>query len=114
MKAGVVLKSELDSDLRERSRLAGATYISPIDAMCNEEGCITRVGDNLDDIVTWDGQHLTVAGSIYLVDRFPGALFGDSKSKPTFSQGKAPDRTTIDQAPTDLTNAGATFSTMPL
>jgi hypothetical protein len=74
MKYGLQLFSELDSDLRERSRISGASYVSPIDLMCDEEGCVTRVGNNANDIVAWDTVHLTVAGSIYLVDRFPQAL----------------------------------------
>jgi peptidoglycan/LPS O-acetylase OafA/YrhL len=77
MKYGLQLFTELDNHLRERSRTSGASYISPIDLMCDGKGCVTRVGDNAIDIVAWDNVHLTVAGSIYLVDRFPKALFGD-------------------------------------
>jgi hypothetical protein len=45
-----------------------------MDLMCDDEGCLTRVGDNAGDIVAWDNVHLTVAGSLYLVDRFLQAL----------------------------------------
>jgi peptidoglycan/LPS O-acetylase OafA/YrhL len=77
MKYGLQLRSALDRNLRERSRVAGALYVSPIDLMCDEEGCLTRVGDNNKDITAWDDVHLTVAGSIYLVERFPPSLFVD-------------------------------------
>jgi hypothetical protein len=83
MTTGLQLNPRLDSELRERSRLAGAIYVSPTETMCNAEGCLTRVGDDPKDIVARDGTHLTVAGSIYLVDRFPDALF----TKPIFSEG---------------------------
>jgi peptidoglycan/LPS O-acetylase OafA/YrhL len=80
MKYGSLLFSELDQDLRERSRVAGAAYVSPIDLMCSSEGCVTRVGDNTDDIVAWDNVHLTAAGGTYLVDRFPETLFADAST----------------------------------
>jgi hypothetical protein len=92
MKTGLVLHPQLDSELRERSRLAGAIYVSPMETMCNGEGCVTRVGDDPKDIVAWDGTHLTVAGSIYLVDHFPSAVFVESKTiKPISSEGFSSD-----------------------
>jgi SGNH domain (fused to AT3 domains) len=81
MTYGLQLFPELDSDLRERSRISGASYVSPIDLMCDEEGCLTKVGDNASDIVAWDSFHLTVAGAVYLVDRFPRALFGHASTR---------------------------------
>ena len=88
METGLQLNHQLDSELREQSRLAGAFYVSPMEAMCNGDGCITRVGDGPKDIVARDGTHLTVAGSIYLIDRFPSALFVESKTiRPIFSEG---------------------------
>lgn len=42
-------------------------YIDLIEIFCNDDGCLTRLGDNLDtDLVTWDYGHLTSAASIYL------------------------------------------------
>jgi hypothetical protein len=52
-----------------------ATYISVFDIFCNADGCMTRVGDGVDSIVTWDSAHLTSAGSKYLVSHFPPALW---------------------------------------
>jgi peptidoglycan/LPS O-acetylase OafA/YrhL len=75
MKHGAVLFSDLDRDLRERSSIAGASYVSPIDLMCDEKGCVTRVGERADDVITWDNVHLTIAGAVYLVGRFPQTLF---------------------------------------
>jgi hypothetical protein len=81
MKYGSQLFSGLDRELRERSLISGASYVSPIDLMCDGQGCVTRAGDNANEIVAWDSVHLTVAGSIYLVGRFPKALFGDPSTE---------------------------------
>lgn len=75
MREGVRLFSHVDTGLREIAKVAGVSYISPLDLMCNDEGCVTRVGDGAEDIVAWDADHLTVAGSNYLVERFPPVLF---------------------------------------
>ena len=71
MREGVHLFSQIDTELREIAKIAGVFYVSPLDLMCNSDGCVTRVGDDPVDIVVWDSDHLTVAGSDYLVERFP-------------------------------------------
>jgi peptidoglycan/LPS O-acetylase OafA/YrhL len=69
------LFSELDGDLRERSRVAGASYASPTDLLCDGEGCITRVGGDAKDIIIFDTVHFTIAGSNYFVSHFMPNLF---------------------------------------
>jgi hypothetical protein len=81
MTYGLELHSGLDRVLRERSLFSGASYVSPIDLMCDGDGCVTRIGDNENDIIAWDDDHLTIAGSRYLVDRFAKALFVDQLVK---------------------------------
>ncbi len=49
----------------------GVAYLSPYRILADRDGFITRLGDGADRIVTWDSSHLTVAGSEYLVARFP-------------------------------------------
>lgn len=78
MTYGLELNSGLDRVLRERSLISGASYVSPIDLMCDGDGCVTKIGDNANDIIAWDEDHLTVAGSRYLVDRFPKTLLVDA------------------------------------
>jgi peptidoglycan/LPS O-acetylase OafA/YrhL len=55
--------------------LAGArkdvTYVSAWKTFCNHEGCLTRVDDEADGIVTWDYGHLTTRGAEYLAKRLP-------------------------------------------
>lgn len=45
----------------------GAYYLSLVDVLCNDEGCLTRVGpDRMHDISTWDYAHLTLASSEFV------------------------------------------------
>jgi peptidoglycan/LPS O-acetylase OafA/YrhL len=81
MKYCLELYPDLDLDFRERSRTTGASYVSPLDLLCNDDGCLTKVGDRATDIMMWDFNHLTVAGSIYLTDRFPKPLFGNASTR---------------------------------
>ena len=53
--------------LREKLVPLGAEYISVWEAMCNAEGCLTRIGDAADDITASDQVHLTEKGSAFLV-----------------------------------------------
>lgn len=42
-------------------------YISIIDGLCNEKGCIAKVGDNNTPMV-WDYGHLTPEGSLFVTE----------------------------------------------
>lgn len=46
-------------------------YISPYNIMCNSKGCITRIGNGIDGLVSLDSGHLTPQASVYLVSKFP-------------------------------------------
>jgi len=54
--------------MRKRIEKLGSTFISSWDVLCNAQGCLTRVGANPTDLVANDSQHLTAAGSIYLLN----------------------------------------------
>lgn len=56
--------------LREKLVPLGAEYISAWDAMCNADGCLTRIGETAGDISAIDQLHLTEKGSIFLVESF--------------------------------------------
>jgi hypothetical protein len=45
----------------------GAEYISVWDALCNADGCLTRIGDSAKDISATDQVHLTEKGSEFLI-----------------------------------------------
>jgi SGNH domain (fused to AT3 domains) len=63
----VHIDPSVDRALREISARFGARYISPMHALCNEAGCLVRVGDEPGDLMQFDDNHLTVAGSTFLV-----------------------------------------------
>ena len=54
--------------LRERLAPTGAEVISAWDALCNADGCLTRIGDSAGDILASDQVHLTEKGSVYLIE----------------------------------------------
>jgi peptidoglycan/LPS O-acetylase OafA/YrhL len=53
--------------LREKLVPLGAEFISVWDAMCNADGCLTRIGATARDISSSDQVHLTEKGSVFLV-----------------------------------------------
>ena len=57
------------NEVQMRSALAGlgAEYISAWDAMCDSEGCLTRLGEKAEDVVASDQSHLTESGSTFLI-----------------------------------------------
>jgi peptidoglycan/LPS O-acetylase OafA/YrhL len=57
----------LDAPLRAKVMASGAEYISVWDAMCNLDGCLTRIGDSASDISASDQVHFTEKASAFLV-----------------------------------------------
>jgi peptidoglycan/LPS O-acetylase OafA/YrhL len=53
--------------LRDKLVPLGAEFISVWDAMCNADGCLTRIGDTAKDLSASDQVHLTEKGSVFLV-----------------------------------------------
>ena len=66
-----------DAILRAKLVPLGAEYISVWDAMCNVDGCLTRIGDTAKDISASDQVHLTEAGSVFLVHAIIDRLLGE-------------------------------------
>jgi peptidoglycan/LPS O-acetylase OafA/YrhL len=64
-----------DERMEAFARAAGVEYISARHALCNPEGCMTRVGPAANDVVTSDIVHLTDAGSIFLLEAIGKNLF---------------------------------------
>jgi peptidoglycan/LPS O-acetylase OafA/YrhL len=60
-----VEKASGDSNMRKISASLGIDYVSARDALCNNRGCVTRIGEAL---VARDGIHLTPVGSTFLVN----------------------------------------------
>ena len=62
--------------LREKLAPTGAEFISARDALCNAEGCLTRIGDTAADISASDQIHLTEKGSAYLIESVIDRVLG--------------------------------------
>jgi hypothetical protein len=60
----------LDREMQAFAVQHGARYVSPVDILCNEAGCLTRLRDDATSLVAWDQSHLTDAGSAFFVSQF--------------------------------------------
>ncbi len=69
-----------------------AVFVSPVESLCNEEGCLLNADPAHPVPVTWDFAHLTDAGSRLLIDLNAAKIFGtdnegwragDAESAPT-------------------------------
>jgi peptidoglycan/LPS O-acetylase OafA/YrhL len=71
-----------DGDARVRASLAGsdAVFISARDALCDADGCLTRVGEGAGELTSYDGAHLSAPGAVELVRRIEPALWGDAQT----------------------------------
>jgi peptidoglycan/LPS O-acetylase OafA/YrhL len=67
-----------DAILRARLVPLGAEYISVWDAMCNADGCLTRIGDAASDISASDQVHFTEKGSVLVQSIIDELLGGQS------------------------------------
>jgi peptidoglycan/LPS O-acetylase OafA/YrhL len=74
MDSYVRIAPELEPSLRNIAAKYGATYISAIETLCNSGGCLVRVGDKPGDIIQFDDNHLSKAGSLYFVSRIVGQI----------------------------------------
>ncbi|EHX1202639.1 acyltransferase, partial [Salmonella enterica subsp. enterica serovar Enteritidis] len=61
--------SEWDSYFSNNVPKMGIEYISAYKALCNESGCLTRVGNGPDFITAVDWGHLTKPGSDFLFNK---------------------------------------------
>ena len=59
-----------DTYLSELSSGLGVNYISPVNILCNIDGCMTLLGEAPETMVTYDNSHLTSIGSRYLASNF--------------------------------------------
>lgn len=72
---------ELDLKLAAFASSVGVDYISAMNILCDDNQCLTYVGDEDSELTAWDYGHLTTAASKYLVNRFPVTL--DIKNDPS-------------------------------
>lgn len=58
---------ELDKTLQEVSSHLGVTYVSAHQLLCDSHGCLVRVGNNYEDIFSFDTMHLTIPAARFFV-----------------------------------------------
>jgi peptidoglycan/LPS O-acetylase OafA/YrhL len=61
---------ELDRQMREFAAARSIEYESPISILCTAEGCLTMLGSEPKQMVAFDFNHFTLAGSSYVASRF--------------------------------------------
>jgi hypothetical protein len=64
------VSSEIDKEMRTALLNETVHYISPIEILCDVDGCITRFSDEVESITSWDYAHLTIPASRFLVSQF--------------------------------------------
>jgi peptidoglycan/LPS O-acetylase OafA/YrhL len=65
----------VDRQLREITSSLSVDYISAYDTLCNENGCLVRLGNTARDIVQVDLTHFSVAGSWFFVSHIAHQIF---------------------------------------
>jgi hypothetical protein len=63
-----------DVFLAQMAGSVGLAYVSMRNIMCDEDGCVTRIGPNGSQLMSFDTGHLTVPGSILMADRVLNGL----------------------------------------
>jgi peptidoglycan/LPS O-acetylase OafA/YrhL len=66
-----------DATMRAALEPLGAEFISAWEALCDAEGCRTRLSDNASDLTASDRAHLTEKGSIFLVQSIIDRVLGE-------------------------------------
>jgi peptidoglycan/LPS O-acetylase OafA/YrhL len=74
--------AEGDARMQSFSRNAAIDFISARDVLCDEDGCLTRIGPTADDVLTTDIIHLSEQGSKFLVGGIGDRLFGSPARLP--------------------------------
>ena len=72
---GIVAR-DTERDLRDAVVRGGGEFISAADVFCNDEGCLTRLGDEARDITASDAVHLTEKASVFLVQGIIDRVLG--------------------------------------
>jgi len=69
----------MDATLRQIPYSQAISYFSLKDILCQQQGCLTQVGEQLpDDLIVLDYGHLTLAGSEYVINNGLATLIESS------------------------------------
>jgi len=62
------LSFEVNNKIKAVERLNGIPFVSPVDLLCNSDGCLISTSREVLSPLAWDYGHLTEEGSIFLID----------------------------------------------
>jgi peptidoglycan/LPS O-acetylase OafA/YrhL len=74
-----LVKKRPDEEFRKIAEALGIGYFSAWDALCNADGCLTRIGDAAGDLISADAVHLLPHGSRFLASKLVPELVGAAK-----------------------------------
>ena len=60
---------EVDRFLEAQAKSLGIDYVSPRRILCNEDGCVARIGPNGSELTVYDSGHMTYPGSIFMAEQ---------------------------------------------
>ncbi|MDB5990073.1 MAG: acyltransferase 3 [Herbaspirillum sp.] len=69
--------AEIDQQMQAAAKRLGVPYISAYQALCNQAGCETRTGPGHGQILMTDHGHLSISGSIALMQTIGPGLLGN-------------------------------------
>jgi len=72
---GILSGDESDARMEAFSKQAGVEYVSAWNAFCNADGCLTRAGPAIADVVATDLVHLSDNGARFLAQAIAKRLF---------------------------------------
>jgi peptidoglycan/LPS O-acetylase OafA/YrhL len=77
----------LDAKLAQLAKVNGITYVSPLNVMCNTEGCLTIVDEKTQMPSSFDNAHFTLEASQFFIGAVKGQL-GEPFSSASVGAGK--------------------------
>jgi peptidoglycan/LPS O-acetylase OafA/YrhL len=72
---GVTTSPALDQQLNKLAQEKGISYISLLNILCNKDGCITKAGDEPEDLIGYDDGHFSRKGGAFVAKQFSADFF---------------------------------------
>jgi peptidoglycan/LPS O-acetylase OafA/YrhL len=72
---GVTTSPDLDRQLQQLAQEKKISYISLLNILCNKDGCITKAGDEPEDLIGYDDGHFSRKGGAFVAKQFPSDFF---------------------------------------
>jgi peptidoglycan/LPS O-acetylase OafA/YrhL len=72
---GVTTSPALDQKLNQLAQEKEISYISLLNILCNQDGCITKIGNEPEDLIGYDDGHFSRKGGAFVAKQFPISFF---------------------------------------